>query len=75
MGSVGITSFNQTEEIFRQDREGWTFGKDSTGTLWVGNPRENNIFQVMSDNPENRQKLNSIWEANSFSREIRRRIK
>lgn len=73
MGSIGSKSFNQTAEIFRQDREGWTFGKDSTGTIWVGNPRENNIFQIMSDTPENRQRLNDIWKANSFAREIRRK--
>ena len=73
MGSVGFVPFNQTQEIFRQDREGWTFGKDSAGTIWIGTPRENNIFQSMPDTPENRQRLNRMWEANSFSKEIKRR--
>ena len=76
MGSIGAqkaapVSYNLTQDIFREDKEGWMFGKDSAGSIWIGT--KESVFMYEKDTPENRQKLNDLWKANSFAREIKRR--
>lgn len=71
MGSVGAKPFILKNEIFRENREGFTFGKTSLGDLFLGyGPNDS---QFAKDTPENRARLNSLWETYSFSREIKRR--
>ena len=61
--------YNQLAEIYRKDAEGWMFGKDSRGSLWIGTASE--VYEYASDTPENRVKLNQEWADNSFAREIK----
>lgn len=60
-------------EIYRQDREGWTYGKDICGNIFVGNVNDMPHAWFMEDNDENRKLLESYWKNNSFAREIKRR--
>lgn len=63
--------FNKFEEVFREARDGWTFGKTSAEEIWVGTKEE--IMESAKDTPENRKRLNSLWETNNFSKEVKRR--
>ena len=65
-------AYNQFEEIFRQNREGWTYARTSAGDLWVGysNAHASDITWF-KDTTENRAEAESYWEAYSFSRETK----
>ena len=62
-----------TQVIFRQDREGWAYGKTETGELFVGNINDfagkNTWF--MKDTTDNRAFAERHWKVNSFSRELK----
>lgn len=64
-----------TQQILRQDREGWAYGITECGELFVGSLSDfagkNTWF--MKDTPENRKMAKSFWKSGSFAREIKKR--
>lgn len=64
-----------TQQILRQDREGWAYGITECGELFVGSLSDfagkNTWF--MKDTPENRKMAESFWKSGSFAREIKKR--
>lgn len=62
-------TYNQLAEIYRKDAEGWMFGKDSRGSLWIGTASE--VYEYSDDTPENFARLSREWEDNSFAKELK----
>ena len=60
-------------QIWRQDKEGWSYGITECGDIFVGSIHDfaGKETWYMKDTPENRAMAESYWEANSFAREIK----
>ena len=62
--------------IIRQARDGWTLYRNERGELIIGTVHGGevvDIFESVKDTPENAERLNTLWESNNFSREIKNR--
>lgn len=66
-----VAKIEIAKEVWHIDREEYAVGLTKTGDIFVGHGGLDSDFR--KDTPENRKWAESVWKANSFTREIKKK--